>query len=636
MRYKPDRCAHCGGPPRTFHSQFGLTPEGRMATWESFFFCSDNCFEQELNRYMPDDVALGKTIGDDRQYKALISDYHDARRHIFPDGHLYSNQETERMQKFDSAEQRVITQYEDDWAKKRSNAITNAIREISDIWSAHQKQEWLQEQEQARMEGEQHAAFLAKLEPRPIPEKKRYEHTHILAPSGFGKSTLIQQILIDDFAKPNPPSYVVIDPKGELVDRISRLKVFAPHSGALTNKLIIVDPTQEGLPALNMFALPNTLTGSAKDRTLNHLIETFAYIFSSAEAPLTQRQTVPFSYVMRLVFSMGGDINTLMDVLEDTPKERRFNEHIQLLSKQDDGARRFFEKDFYSTAFESTRQQIRTRLFEIISKPELMKMFAARENAISLFDCLQSGKIVLVNTAMGQLGRKASTLLGRYFIAMTLNAAFTRFTVPKHKWRPAFLVIDEFQDFADEERTPELLRLTREYNVGVTLAHQQMHCKELNDALRGSISTNTSIKYASNPEGIDRSYVARDLNCEQDFLRTYAVPSETHAHFACFVRGIGLEHPFITEVQFGNIDPSQQMSNEEHAQLIRVNAERLCAPQAPATPTSLSSAPMSVASTSSTTTSFPLSSSQTTPTHAVSSRERPPTTTDTPEADSKW
>ena len=168
-----------------------------------------------------------------------------------------------------------------------------------------------------------------------------------------------------------------------------------------------------------------------------------------------------------------------MDILEDSPKERRFYPHMQKLGERDAGARRFFENDFYTTGFSETRQQIKTRLYEILSKPELMEMFAAGQNKLSIFDCLQQRKMVLINTAMPQLGSKASQLLGRYFIAATLNAAFARAAIPKSQWTPAFLIIDEFQDFADEAKTPELLRLAREYNLGVIIAHQNMFCAEL-------------------------------------------------------------------------------------------------------------------------------------------------------------
>jgi hypothetical protein len=39
---------------------------------------------------------------------------------------------------------------------------------------------------------------------------------------------------------------------------------------------------------------------------------------------------------------------------------------------------------------------------------------------------------------------------------------------------PAFLIIDEAQDVIDEVKTPELLEQSREFKLGVTIAHQNM------------------------------------------------------------------------------------------------------------------------------------------------------------------
>jgi len=431
-----------------------------------------------------------------------------------------------------------------------------------------------------------HALFTLSV-PFAIPNDPfRFEHTHILGPTGSGKTTLIQQIILDDLAKPDPPAMVIIDPKGLLIDRLSHLDVFNRENGRLKDRLIIVDPSHDPPPALNMFDAPKNaaFSDTQRARVINHLIETFSYIFSSTESRLTQRQSIPFSYVVRLIFSMSGDINTLMDVLEDNPKAPAFAAQIQQLAAANDGARRFFQNDFYSSAFSETRQQIKTRLHEIIAKPELMAMFAAPQCKLDIFDCIQNRKIVLVNTAMSQLGTKGSQLLGRYIISMTLNAAFSRFAVPKTQWNPAYLIIDEFQDFADEDKTPELMRLAREYNLGVVLAHQGMHVKELNESLRTSISTNTTIKYCASPEGVDISYMARDLRCDPSLLRDQTKTS-THARFACFVRGFLDKHPVSITLPFGNISREPQMSDAAHHRLLIQNRERVSVtPQAPKPP----------------------------------------------------
>jgi hypothetical protein len=428
---------------------------------------------------------------------------------------------------------------------------------------------------QAAQEEEQSRSALAA---RPIPDEPyRYEHTHILGPQGSGKTTLLQHIFLEDIKKSNPPAYIIIDPKGLLVERIAKLDVFNPATGRLRDRLIIIDPAQQ--PALNMFEQPiKTFSPDQASAVLNQLIEIFGYVFSSADSRLTQRQSIPFSFVVRLVFFMGGDINTLMDILDDDPKKRTFAQDIQRFAAQDPTGTvaRFFNQDFYDTEFAGTRKQIKSRLYEILARPELARMFLASHNKLNLFECIQARKIVVVNTGLSYLGPSGSQLLGRYIIAMAMNAAFARYFIPKTQWNPVYLMCDEFQDFADAINTPKLLRLVREYNMGVIMAHQSMYAPELDDTLRTSIST-SGVKYAASPEGMDLSYMCRDLRCEKDFLSAQQV-NATHVNFACYVRGLGLQHPFTVAIEKGNIDREPQMPPAAYQQLLAANRRRLTAP----------------------------------------------------------
>jgi hypothetical protein len=453
----------------------------------------------------------------------------------------------------DTWRQRVIWQNEDLDKKSLTDARDALVAEYQRFVAQY-------EIEKAKADAELIAAE-ERTQPKSIPERIRFEHTHILGPSGSGKTTLIEQLILDDLAKPNPPAIVVIDPKGLMVERIARLAAIP------RDRLVIVDPTSEPLPALNMFERP-------PKGTENQVISNFAYIFSQANAALTAKMVPPFMFAVRMMFAIdGANIFTLMDLFDDTAKERKFQPYIERLP--DEASRRFFANDFYSSTYSETRQQIKGRLYEIIARPELTEMFNAPVAKLNMFDCLQNRKIVLVNTGMLKLGSTGSQLLGRFIISSTLNAAFRRSLIHRDEWNSAYLYIDEFQDFADQEKTPELLRLAREYNLGVVLAHQNMHCNELNESLRTTISTNTSIKYCSMPEAIDQSYMARDLRCDTDFFKTHTSPGT----FACFARGMNLQHPFQVSVPFGAIGRQPQMLEADYRARISTLKAQLHAPQ---------------------------------------------------------
>lgn len=612
MHFGKDECAHCGLKPAQY------TPEGKPAyvgrelpivtkympdgtavygtttTPTGPYFCTRYCFELATRRFFDKKAA-------DRYKDASLGDLSAHEKEMLRKAERGTGVEYgERVVYSDASEVREML------LKKQSRLKEEHKRKVEEVEAAEWKEAYrkyasawhraeLEESgkpdpatlkrraeldRKIAYELNEHSKYLRRQEltaPRPIPDEPyRYEHTHILAPSGFGKSTLIQEILLADLKKDDPPGYVIIDPKGMLVDRISRLAVFDPYHGRLRDRLIIIDPSHEPPPALNMFSGINNshLSPTQQRRVTNHLTEMFAYIFSSANAKLTQRQSVPFAFLIRLVFFIGGDINTLMDLLDDQPKTSKFTAEIAAFSETDAVVRRFFERDFYTTAFNETKGQIKARVYEILTNPDLMAMFAAKTNKIDFSECLRTRKIVLVNTSLAQLGSKGSQLLGRYVIAMVLSAAFGRDAIPKSEWPPCYLIIDEFQDYADEEKTPELLRLAREYNLGVTLAHQTMHSDELKEAMRTAISTNTSIKYCSSPEGQDVSYMVRDLRCEPEFLAG-RTKTATHAQFACFVRGMGLSHPFRVECALGNIEAEPKMPEGNYRRLLWQNANAL-------------------------------------------------------------
>jgi hypothetical protein len=575
MYFEPGRCAQCGRAASP-----GYLPEGRTAPPFSEtdlskdgldlyfaagpFFCTRHCLEVACRRYF-DSNGMVKYYKESDNYdlseyeKELLQKatrgegYEDGERVIYSDApqarqRLLDKQErlrTEHQQKIKEEEvkewESAYWKYANVWYDERlTKRLESEIKKkaVSD----EQKYKMDLILKQALEKSEREAALLA---PRPIPEALRMQHVHVLSPSGQGKTVLLQNFFIEDIQQENPPGYIIIDPKGLMANRIARLDVFNPQYGRLRDRLIYINPEHEPLPQLNMFKVKRgaNLTPAQERRITNHLTETFAYIFSSSKSPLTQRQSIPFSFLVRFVFFVGGDVNTLMDMLQDKGGTK-FADDIARFAKTDDTVRRFFENDYRSKSFDDARGQISARVYQILKNADLTEMFVAKENILDLGECLAQRKIVVVNTSLAQLSPEGSQLLGRYVIAMALSAAYARSAIPKSQWHPTYLVVDEFQDYADEEKTPELLRLAREYNLGVVLAHQSMHCEEIKEGLRTAISTNTAIKYAASPEGRDASYMANNMRSTPEFLGEQQRKG-SDARFACYVRGMGLTHPFI-------------------------------------------------------------------------------------------
>ena len=63
----------------------------------------------------------------------------------------------------------------------------------------------------------------------------------------------------------------------------------------------------------------------------------------------------------------------------------------------------FFQNQFFTKTYSQTKQQIARRLYGVLQVPAFDRMFAAKTNRLDMFEAMQSGKVVLVNTSKALL-----------------------------------------------------------------------------------------------------------------------------------------------------------------------------------------------------------------------------------------
>jgi Type IV secretion-system coupling protein DNA-binding domain len=407
-----------------------------------------------------------------------------------------------------------------------------------------------------------------------IPNQSRFEHTHIVAGSGHGKTQTLQHLLSGDLTRTDQPALVVIDSQGDLIHKISHLSLFEPGSGELGSKLVIIDPTDVlHPPALNMFDVKQERLGrydlAAREQILNGVIELYDYMFNSLlGAELTQKQSVIFRYLARLMLTVpGATIHDLLNLMTDVGP---YEAHIQELSP---GARAFFEMEFADRSFSQTKRQIQRRLWGILENPTFERMLTAPVNRVDMFDALNSGQVVLVNTAKDFLKAERSSLLGRFFIALTLQATLERAALPEEKRRPAFLYIDEAADYFDGN-IDDLLTQARKYNLGLVFAHQYLD--QLAPGLRASIAANTSIKLAGGVSTADARSLAPDMRAQPEFILNRQ-KSHHATSFACFVRNLTPQAIPLT-VPFGVLEQQPRMPESAFDNLLEENRSRVTVP----------------------------------------------------------
>ena len=411
--------------------------------------------------------------------------------------------------------------------------------------------------------------------PFEIPQKLRFEHAHLLGGSGHGKTQFLQHLIMGDLTAEEPPGLIVIDSQGDMLRKIERLALFAPGE-RLADRILIVDPEDDVSPALNMFAAkPARLAGysrNIREQIEAEIIELYNYIFGALAAEMTAKQSTAFAFIVRLMLSIpGATIHTLRELMEEDVKgihQSKFKDGVFAL---DATARAFFENQFFNkSAFGQTRQQIARRLYGVLQVPAFDRMFSAPQNKLDMFDAMQGGKIVLVNTSKALLKTDASALFGRYMIAQTIAAAFERIAIPEKQRRPAFLLIDEAADYFDGN-LETILSQARKFGLGVLFANQ--HLEQLSPALRASVAANTSIKFAGGVSDRDARALAPDMRTTPEFISNVRKhPNSTE--FACYVRNF-TPSALRLSIPFGTLEDAPRMTDDEYAQMIARNRERM-------------------------------------------------------------
>jgi len=419
--------------------------------------------------------------------------------------------------------------------------------------------------------------FFKQTLPIPVPEEVRFEHMHILAGSGHGKTQTLQHMIVTDLQRPpdEVPAMVILDSQGDMLAKLQRLALFDPKiKNSLAKRLLIVDPSDvEFAPSLNLFDIQSDRLQnySQKDReqVLAGIIEIYDYIFGGLlGAELTQKQSVVFRFLAQLMLAIpGATIHTLRDLLIDASP---YMVHIATLP---DVARSFFETQFFEHGYKATREQILRRLYGVLQNGSFERMFASPQNRLDLFPVLNEGGIVLVNTAKDFLKTEASSIFGRYIIALTFKAAMERAILLEHERRPTFLWIDEASEYFDDN-IDSLLIQARKFKLGVVMAHQYLG--QLPRGLPASIMTNTSIKLAGGTSDKDARDLSKEMRTTPEFISSMT-KSPTKTTFAAYVRNVTPQAMKLT-IPFGTMEKLPTMSDESFKLLRDESRKKLSPP----------------------------------------------------------
>jgi hypothetical protein len=404
-----------------------------------------------------------------------------------------------------------------------------------------------------------------------IPVRARFEHTHIIGGSGHGKTQLLQHLILRDLAalKADKGSVIVIDSQGDLIRNITHLA----DVREMADRVVLIDPNDiDHPPALNLFDFGLDRLGgyAAKDREtlLNGAVALFEYMFGALlGAELTNRQQVIFRFIARLMMVVdGATLHTMREFMESPEATRPYLDRLEPVE------RHFFATQFYERTYNDTRKQILARLWGVLSNRVLARMFSQPRNRVNLFEAMNCGSLILVNTAKDLLKQEGTEIMGRFFIAMIAHAAQERASLPEARRRATLVYIDEAQDYFDSS-IEGLLNQARKYKVGLVLAHQNLG--QLERGLQAAIMASTTIKLAGGVSASDAGTIAREMRTEPEFLQAMRKHGD-RTEFACYVRNKTPTALKLT-VPLGVMESRPRLDDDSYTALLELTRSRYAA-----------------------------------------------------------
>lgn len=357
-----------------------------------------------------------------------------------------------------------------------------------------------------------------------IPVHDSLEHTHLIGPTGSGKSTAMQHLILADIKAGR--SVLVIDPKADLVnDILSRI----PENRE--GDVVVIDPSDPCPVGFNPLAFKNYENPALiADAILGVLKE----IWSDSWG--VRIQDVLSAALLTLVETENATLLWLPALLTD----ENFRKNITGKVKDKVALQPFWEQ-FNALSDSSRRLQtepILNKIRQFLFRPGLRNVLGQAKPKFDLTDLFYKRKIVLVPLNKGLIGGESARLLGSLIVGLTWTLALSRAKLPPERRFPVEMYIDELQDYLSlPTDLSDALAQARGLGLGLTLAHQ--YFDQLPPNIRSGINANTRSKIFFGLNATDAkaaAAMAPELTAE-DFM---SLPRyQIYASFQCGGRNTG-------------------------------------------------------------------------------------------------
>ena len=313
-----------------------------------------------------------------------------------------------------------------------------------------------------------------------IKRRDRSRHMYVVGKTGMGKSTLLENMAIQDIR--NGEGMAFIDPHGKTAEL---LLDYIPEERM--KDVLYFAPFDMEYPI--SFNVMEDVGVDRRHLVVNGLMSTFEKIWEdmwSARMAYILNNTL-----LALLEYQGSTLLGINRMLSD--KEYR---KLVVANIKDPSVKSFWVDEFgkYTDKYAAeATPAIQNKVGQFTSNPLIRNIIGQTVSSFDIRKIMDERKIMIINLSKGRVGEGNANLLGSMLITKIYLAAMSRADASEaalHKLPNFYLYVDEFQSFANKSFA-DILSEARKYKLNLTITHQyieQME-EEVRDAVFGNVGT---------------------------------------------------------------------------------------------------------------------------------------------------
>ncbi len=324
----------------------------------------------------------------------------------------------------------------------------------------------------------------------------RRRHMYIIGKTGMGKSTLIENMVVNDILAGH--GIALIDPHGDMAEKV--LDFVPPER---VKDVVYFNPADLEHPL--GFNILESVSADHRHLVAAGLMGVFKKIWPDV-------WSARMEYILNnTILALLECNNTTLLAINRLLADAKYRKSV--VARVTDPVTRAFWVNEFERYDEKYRREsvaaIQNKIGQFMSASIVRNIVAQRTSTFNVRYLMDNKKIFIVNLSKGRIGEDASRLLGGMLITKIQLSAMERVDIAEEKNRQDFfLYVDEFQNFATESFAG-ILSEARKYRLSLVMAHQ--YVKQLDekvaDAVFGNVGSIISFRIgADDAEMLEKEF----------------------------------------------------------------------------------------------------------------------------------